>query len=273
MARTLAPVYDPDQSIVGWLLVFRDLSEEQKLSRLREEMTSMLVHDLRSPLSLVRGALQQIAFINGNRHTEEEIQLLDIAQINVDRLLDMIDLLLEMGRLENGQVRIKRRPVNISQLMQETVQQLDPLAVQAQITLDVEAPTTLPLISADPAHLSRVLHNLVDNALKFTPDGGHVRLWARPDTQRDEDSHAGAHLLLGVTDDGPGIPRAEQAALFEKFTQVAGRTGRRKGTGLGLAYCRLAAEAHGGQIWVESNNGEGSTFILRLPTAPDLSSV
>lgn len=267
VTRTVAPVYDLDDTIVGWLLVFRDLSEERKLSRLREEMTSMLVHDLRSPLSLVRGALQQVAYINRADAPAELAQLLNIAQLNVDRLLDMIDLLLEIGRLENGQVLVERQPVDLVNLLQETIEQVTPLAAQAQITLEVETAPRLPPIPADRAHLGRILHNLVDNALKFTPDGGHVRIWARPDPEHVAATRASTHLLLGVSDDGPGIPPAEQATLFQKFTQVSGRTGRRKGTGLGLAYCRLATEAHGGQIWVESENGSGSTFILRLPLA------
>lgn len=267
VARTLAPVYDSDETIAGWLLVFRDLTEEQKLSRLREEMTSMLIHDLRSPLSLIRGALQQIAFIHRTGATADQGQLLDIAQVNVERLLDMIDLLLEIGRLENGQGLVERRPVDLPNLLQETAEQLTPLAARARITLEVKTAPALPAVPADPGHLGRVLHNLVDNALKFTPDGGHVRLWARLEPEQDQDSPHHAHLLLGVSDNGPGIPPAERATLFQKFTQVRGRTGRRKGTGLGLAYCRLATEAHGGQIWVESENGSGSTFILRLPLA------
>lgn len=255
VARTLAPVYDPDDTIVGWLLVFRDLSEEEELARLRQEMTSMLVHDLRSPLSLIQGSVQQLNLIVG-AETTDVAQLLEIVELNVERLLEMIDLLLEIGRLESGQGLIEREPVTVAPLLAETRRRLAPMAAQAQIEVVVEAPSSLPQIPADPAHLGRVLHNLVDNALKFTPDGGHVSLWARP---------ANGDMLLGVSDDGPGIPAEEQAALFDKFSQVANHVGRRKGTGLGLAYCRLAVEAHGGQIWVESAEGQGSTFVVCLP--------
>lgn len=256
VARTLAPVYDPDSVIVGWLLVFQDMSEEQELDRLRGEMTSMLVHDLRSPLNLIQGAMQQVAFVTSGEKNDEVGLLLEMAQINVERMLEMIDLLLEIGRLESGQILLQRQPVAINELLQETVQQVAPLAQQSAVQVTANTPHPLPAVTGDRDHLSRVLHNLVDNALKFTPDGGHVRVWSRPEN---------GHLLFGVSDDGPGIPIGEQPVLFEKFTQVAGSAGRRKGTGLGLAYCRLAVEAHGGEIWVESEEGAGSTFIVRLP--------
>jgi signal transduction histidine kinase len=114
-----------------------------------------------------------------------------------------------------------------------------------------------------------VLTNLVDNAIKFTPDGGIVRLWARPDPETDVPS-----LLVGVSDTGPGIPPEAQSRLFKKFQQVVSIEGRRRGTGLGLPFCRLAVEAHGGRIWAESPSsiiesaaeGKGTTFVMRLPT-------
>jgi signal transduction histidine kinase len=110
--------------------------------------------------------------------------------------------------------------------------------------------------------MERVLHNLVDNAIKFTPDYGAVQLWAKADPER------GDALLLGVADTGPGIPPEEQPRLFEKFQRTS-ITGRRVGTGLGLPFCKLAVEAHGGQIWIESEEGQGSTFIMRLPTVEE----
>ena len=110
--------------------------------------------------------------------------------------------------------------------------------------------------------MSRVFHNLLDNAIKFTPDGGTIRLWARLDSES-----APSTILLGVSDTGPGIPTAEHRRVFQKFQQDITSGGRRPGTGLGLPYCKLIVEAHGGEIWVESvgSAGEGSTFVARLP--------
>jgi len=118
----------------------------------------------------------------------------------------------------------------------------------------------LPSLYVDPEFIDRVLHNLVDNAIKFTPDNGRVRLWVKRDPENPK------ALLIGVTDSGPGIPSGELQRVFEKFQQTS-VSGRRVGTGLSLPFCKLAVEAHGGQIWVESEVGKGSTFIVRLPVA------
>jgi signal transduction histidine kinase len=118
----------------------------------------------------------------------------------------------------------------------------------------------LPNVNVDRALFLRVLSNLVDNALKFTPDGGRVQLWARCDPEVAPDM-----LLVGVRDTGPGIPPEYLDRVFEKFQQLPSTRGRRRGTGLGLSFCKLVVEAHGGSIWVESNVGEGSTFLMTLP--------
>jgi signal transduction histidine kinase len=152
-------------------------------------------------------------------------------------------------------------------LLDEVAAALLPLARSADIALEVSVPEHVPYLWVDAALIGRVLSNLVDNAIKFAPDGSCVTLWARPDS---EDGSKG--LLLGVSDEGPGIPREEQEALFEKFHRVASVKGRRAGTGLGLPFCKLAVEAHGGRIWVESPSRDvglenaGSTFMMTLPT-------
>jgi signal transduction histidine kinase len=138
---------------------------------------------------------------------------------------------------------------------------MTPLAQQADITIDLVLGANLPPLQVDAKFVDRVIHNLLDNAIKFTPNGGHVQLWAKPDPENTD------ALLLGVKDTGPGVPPKEQHRLFEKFQQVRSVSGRRVGTGLGLPFCKLAIEAHGGQIWVESEVGKGSTFIMRLPVA------
>ncbi|MFQ5435120.1 MAG: sensor histidine kinase [Anaerolineae bacterium] len=128
----------------------------------------------------------------------------------------------------------------------------------------VEAPSDLPPIPADLDKLSRMLFNLVDNAIKFTPDEGRIRLWAKQETNGDE-----PNVLVGVSDTGPGIPASEFDKLFKMFHHDFAGKGRRRGTGLGLPFCKLVAEAHKGQIWAESAGvpGEGSVFIIRLPLA------
>jgi NtrC-family two-component system sensor histidine kinase KinB len=258
--RTLIPVKDQEGAITDWMLSFRDMTEEMELGRLRDDMTEMLVHDLRSPLTAVMGslALMREVFDDGDREGFERLQLM--AQHSSDRILRIVNQLLDISRLESGQLPLEREQLGIATLLEEVARRFEPLTEEADIETTVEAAPGLPTVHADRSLINRVLDNLLDNAIKFTPDGGQVRLWACEDRGR-----APGGLLIGVTDSGRGIPQEAQARLFSKFQQVSSVEGRRRGTGLGLAFCRLAVEAHGGQIWVESELDKGSTFLFTLP--------
>lgn len=255
--RTLTPVCErsPQQTIIGWLLVFRDVTEETALARLRDEMTHMLIHDLRSPLVSIKGSLDMIA--DGEREYLED--LVDLGRRGVDRMLNMVNQLLDINRLESQRLPIHPQACDVNALASDVVGRLAYLATAAQIHLQVDLPYDLPPLWVDPDLMTRVLYNLVDNAIKFTPDGGTVRLWARRDPKDPE-----KFLWVAVSDTGPGIPPEAQERLFKKFQQVLIQ-GRRKGTGLGLPFCKLAVEAHGGDIWVDSPKGGGTTFVCRLP--------
>jgi NtrC-family two-component system sensor histidine kinase KinB len=266
--RTLTPVHDREGQINGWLLVLRDLTEERELALLREEMTNMLIHDLRSPLTVLISGLELIRMELAAGDLEAAGDVLTLAKQGSDRVLRLVNNLLDISRLESGQMSISPKPVEVRPLLQEVADRLAPLAEPAHITLEVAAEPDLPPLYVDPYIVDRVVHNLVDNAIKFTPDGGQVRLWARSEPQDDA-----AAMLVGVTDTGPGIPLHAQSRLFQKFQQIDPNAGRRRGTGLGLPFCKLAVEAHGGQIWVESDAGQGSTFIMRLPIVADYQDV
>jgi len=259
--RTLTLVHEPEAGSTGWLIVLRDLTEEREATRLMEEMTHMLVHDLRSPLAALMGTVDMLKTVVADVAGAEE--LLALADQSTNRMLLIIDALLDISRLESGQMPVHHQVVPIAPLLQNVAAQFMPLASAAQITLEVSAAPDLPSLWGDPELLVRVMNNLLDNAFKFTPDGGHIRLWAKADAETSP-----ATALIGVTDSGPGIPPEEQGRLFKKFQQLAATTrGRRSGTGLGLPFCKLAVEAHGGQIWVESEAGKGATLVARLPVA------
>jgi signal transduction histidine kinase len=237
------------------------MTEEMELARLREDLTHMLVHDLRSPLTVLSGSLEMMESVIINGDTDAIESLLQMAQRGSDRLLRMVNELLDISKLESGQLILRPEDVRAESLLKDVAARLGPLAEINNITLEISIAPDIPQLCVDVEFIGRVLHNLLDNAIKFTPDDGLIRLWARPDTDRDP-----VALLVGVTDSGPGIPPEERPRVFEKFQQTS-VTGRRVGTGLGLPFCKLAVEAHGGQIWVESEVGEGSTFIMRLPAA------
>lgn len=262
--RTLTLVRSREGLIDGWLLILRDVTEEQELARLRDEMTHMLIHDLRAPLSVLISSLDTLDMALAEGHPEMSGELLRMARHGSSRLFLLINTLLDINKLEGGQMLLVREFGTVEALLHETAERLAPAAELAHIELKVEVAADLPVMNIDHELMGRVLTNLLDNALKFTPDHGHVRLWAKSDP-------AIHTVQMGVTDSGPGLPPEAQAKLFKKFQPVATVEGRRRGTGLGLAFCKLVVEAHGGRIWAESDAHTGTTFIidLPLPSAPN----
>ena len=260
LERTLTPVRDRENETSGWLLVFRDMTEEIELARLREDMTHMLVHDLRTPLTSLKGSLWLLTKNLEDVQNEQVQEIMMMSERSVDRIVDMVNSLLDIAKLEIGQMPLHLEPVAVPFLLEEVISRVKPLAEEAQIETKIQTGGELMPILIDPDHFRRVLTNLLDNAIKFTPDHGLVRLWARSDSENDHQS-----VLIGVSDTGPGIPKDAQNNLFQKFQQVVSIEGRRKGTGLGLAYCKLVVDAHGGEIGVESQEGKGATFLIRLP--------
>jgi signal transduction histidine kinase len=254
--RTLTPVRERGGAIAGWLLVLRDQTEERALERLREDMTHMLVHDLRSPMTVLKSAVDMIQTSVEQQDTQTLDRLITLAQQSSDRILRMVGNLLEISKFESGQMPLRPETVDTRALLQEIVARFAPLTTEAQITLETSTAPDLPPLHADPEIIDRVFTNLLDNAIKFTPDGGHIHLQAHLDASGD--------IHVSLSDTGPGIALEEQEHLFTKFRTLT-RDGRRRGTGLGLPFCKLAVEAHGGRIGVQSQPGQGSTFWVRLP--------
>jgi signal transduction histidine kinase len=258
--RTLTAVRDRWGVVTGWLLVFRDISEEIALQELRDDMTHMLVHDLRSPLTVVQSSLSSIPDFLQDGFLEGVSRLVDFSQRGVERVLSLVNDILDIARLESGNMPLSLEPADLSEMLAAAVEQIAPLARQSEIEMLVSASGDLPPVHLDAGVFRRVLSNLLDNAVKFTPRGGKIEVWSSAGADRSPGS-----LWIGVSDTGPGIPPDKQKELFQKFIQLDQPAGRRAGTGLGLHYCKLAVEAHGGKIWVESPADQGSTFIIQLP--------
>ncbi len=258
--RTLTAVLDAQNGIFGWLLVLRDVTEEVELVQLRDDMTHMLVHDLRSPLFVLLGGLETAKLWLEMGKTAEAPGVLDLSHKSGKHLLSLLNDLLDFYKFEGGKIPLSLKEVSVPYLLTECHMQLAPLIAETRIDVVLEIEPELPPVQVDENYLGRVLNNLLDNAIKFTPDNGRIHLWAKSDTTSPA-------ILIGVSDSGPGIPPEAQKRLFQKFQQGITKGARRKGTGLGLAYCKLVTEAHGGKIWVESTGipGEGATFIIRLP--------
>jgi signal transduction histidine kinase len=260
LERTLAPVHDGVGEVAGWLMILRDVTEEQALERLRDDLTHMLIHDLRGPLGSILTSLaliQQMA-PPGQPMEPEATDMLTLARSSGQHLMVMINQLLDVARIESGSVPLQRERVSPEELLSAAVLRLRPAAEAAAIHLVAEAAPDLPELSVDTQLMGRVLDNLGDNAVKFSPNGSTIRLWTRPMTNP-------AGVMFGVSDQGPGIRAEAQTRLFEKFHRLPNIQSRRGGTGLGLAFCRLVVKAHEGEIWVESEVGKGSTFVVKLP--------
>jgi signal transduction histidine kinase len=248
----------------------RALSSEkeqlEELLRLREELSELIVHDLRNPLAVVYGSMEILKRLSlPESEAEYATAALGAMDRSIRRMQRMVDTLLDITRLETAQATLQKEPVDVKILVDEVMAEELPLAKHSAVTLESKLPPDLPLIQSDRDLLLRVLCNLVDNGLKFTRKGGKVWIEVRPEPES---------LRFEVVDTGRGIPLKERTRIFEKFTQVQRQGMARKGSGLGLAFCRMAVEAHGGRIWVEDGpEGKGSRFVFQLPRSAEDSSV
>jgi NtrC-family two-component system sensor histidine kinase KinB len=255
------PVTGESGEMIGRLFVLRDATQEVEMEEYREELTGMIVHDLRAPLS---GIITSLHFAMDELQEEtpdrESAQAsLDIAFTCAEHQLQLIETLLEINKLASGGVLAGLDKVNMADMAREAIDTVQNRAREAGIALSLTAPPGLDPLNADESILRRVLANLLDNALNFTPDGGSIQVTIR--------AHP-THQHITVTDTGPGIPEKDRERVFERFVQLD--KGRRvrgsKGSGLGLTLCKLAVEAHGGRIWVDSGPEGGASFHFTLPT-------
>lgn len=263
--RYETPVVVADGQLLGWLIVLRDVTEEQERIEWRTNATRMIVHDLRNPVTTLTSNIDIIEAALSTGEHERVRRHAQQARYGAEEMLDMIDSLMDMTRLEAGQLVLEAEAMRVPPLVQTVVERLRPLATQKQIDLSVQAPPDLPAVWADEELLRRIFVNLLDNALKFTPAGGAVSL-ALAEEPALEAHDAGVRCT--VSDTGPGIAMTHKERIFERFTRVNVGGGQVRGTGLGLAFCRLAIEEHGGAIWVEDAPGGGSRFVFTLPGIP-----
>jgi K+-sensing histidine kinase KdpD len=262
--RTIAPVHDQGGKIIGLLMVFADATEERELALAREDLSRMIVHDLRSPLTAINASMKLLGEMDvpengmgGAIHKTTEI-----SQRALRKLLHLVDSLLDIAKMESGSVTLDVEPHHLRPIAESVRTELLPLAEELDIQVDVDMTGDLPKLFIDSNKIERVLLNLVDNALKFTPVGGLIQIRAH---REGED-----RVRVEVADNGPGIPDDYKETIFDRFQQIDHLKGNRRGTGLGLTFCQLTIEAHGGSIWIEDNPGGGSIFAFTLPLEPAL---
>jgi PAS domain S-box-containing protein len=249
------PIVEEGQ-LTGAVVTFRDVTERREVERMKDEFVSVVSHELRTPLTSIRGSLGLLAAGKLGEVPEKGRRMLEIAVQNTDRLVRLINDILDIERIESGRVTMELRPVDASELAHQSVEVMAAMAEKAGVRLYAWADRQ-PL-EADPDRVLQVLTNLLSNAIKFSPPGGEVTLT----TER-----GAGEAVFHVRDQGRGIPADRLESIFERFSQVDSSDARDKGgTGLGLAICRSIVQQHGGRIWVESEPGVGSTFTFTLPT-------
>ncbi len=251
-----AAVTDAASHILGRLYAFRDVTREAEVDRMKSEFIATVSHELRTPMTSVKGALGPLLGGAMGPVADAQKELLTIALNNADRLIRLINDILDLSRIEAGHLELRRDNIDIAAAIHDGLRELEGFRSQRQIRLDVELAPDLPPVMADPDRIGQVLVNLIGNALKFTEPGGQVTVRA---------SRQGGELRVDLADTGPGIPAEHLQSIFERFNRAGGSTAGKGGTGLGLAICRAIVREHGGSIWAESAPGQGSVFTFTLP--------
>lgn len=253
LAYSLAAVSHAGERPTGAVMVLRDVTEQRAFERVRSEFVLRASHELRTP---VTGMLMAFSLLQERLSFEQdtrEADLLATVDEEMQRLLRLINDLLNFSRYQNGLQTLERSPCAIEPLLKQAQQRFGAQAAELQVALSCAVEGDLPDVEIDPLQIERVIDNLLGNALRHSFPGGEVRLHAR----RQDDQ-----LIVSVTDTGEGIPYRQQARIFEPFVQVSRKKG---GAGLGLALCKEIVQLHGGQISVRSRIGQGTEFLVALP--------
>lgn len=248
---------EPGQTYQGVMLTLRNLGELQRLGRARRDFVANISHELRTPITSIR-LLADTLRGPPAENAEMRGELLEKISVETETLEQLARELLDLAQIESGQVVVRMIPVSVTELATHAVQRLEAQAARKQLTITLDLPPDVRVL-ADTEQIDRVLGNLLHNAIKFTPEAGHV--WVRA-SQRDGD------VTIEVADNGPGIPAQDLPRVFERFFR-GDRSRKSGGTGLGLAIAKHVVEAHGGRLWVESEGraGKGALFRFTLPMA------
>lgn len=239
--------------LVTYLLIARIVGSLHESRRRQRELTGFIVHDLRSPIASSITGLQTLESMEEGMDDLQK-EMVALALVSNQRALTLVNGILDVEKLESGKMEVRKEEVEVEPMIRASVEQLALWAQGSGIEVDVRSRVTT--MRLDPELTQRVIVNLLSNALKYSPEGGKVLV--------EVEAH-GHQARFAVRDHGPGIPPEYMAGIFEPFSQVKGTKG---GTGLGLTFCRLAVQAQGGRIWVESRLGEGTSMLFNLPLEP-----
>ncbi len=251
-------VLDRNGVHLGWVVILRDITDSWEMDRMRKEFVANMSHNLHSPLTALNEGVHLLLDGTTGPINEKQGRCLSLMKENIERMDRMISRILEITRLEIREEHLeRRRHVNMNVLLQKTLTTYQWIADKKRILVKGDIPREEIVLQADRDQIAQIFNNLLDNAIKFTPEGGTIRLGMKVE---------GKHLLCWVKDNGIGIPPSEHKAIFTKFHRVENAFNKRyKGYGLGLSIAQEIVETNGGKIWLESNVGKGSRFLFTLP--------
>jgi len=248
------PVYHRGGTFAGSFGMVIDITERKKAEQIKEEFISLVSHEMKTPLTVMLGGLHTLLHDGGNLPEEDRAALLRDAYLETESLADIVENLLELSRAQANRIVLRSESVVLEELLHEAVGKA--MLQHGTRRVSIEVPPGMPVVKADKTRLERILHNLLDNAFKYSPQQSAVRVFA---------INNGEELTVGVSDQGQGMCREDQAKLFQPFERLGQDTAGKSGTGIGLVVCKRLVQAHGGRIWIESEPGKGSTFYFSLP--------
>lgn len=265
LQATMTPFHE--EGVRGYLIILQDLTAVRRLETVRRDFISNISHELRTPLASLRAVIETLQ--DGALEEPEIAQRFLRRAVNeVDTLTQLVAELLELSRIESGRVPLQLLPTNVADLVLVPIERLRAQAERDEVELRLDLPSALPPVLADALRIQQVVTNLLHNAVKFTPPGGHVTVYAAIQHQEEAGANDADMLTISITDTGIGISANDLPRIFERFYKSdRARTRGQGGTGLGLAIARHLVEAHNGRIWVKSKEGKGSTFYFSLPLA------
>lgn len=255
--RITTQPYRPSRSATaGYILTFADATREGEIDEMKSEFISVASHELRTPMTSIKGSLELLLGGYAGEMPHEANELLEISLTAVDRLIRLVNDVLDIAKIESGKMEFHLAHLNVAECIEKSLRSIRSLAEAHHVSFQTEQPENIPSVFADRDRLEQIITNLLSNALKYSPANSvvHIRTSSRNDIVR-----------ISVTDKGPGVPPSKIHKVFDRFQQLEGA---KKGSGLGLAICRALVEQQRGKIWVESIPGHGAEFHFELPTAP-----
>lgn len=227
----------------------------REIEQTKHDLTHMIVHDMRGPLSSIISSLNLLLDEAPPPAREMQEKLLKNSLLTGRRIMTMLEAMLDVQRIEAGQMPVELQPMYLDQIIDEAVQSVRPLLHKGRVQIDTNTSQPASLVMLDRELVTRLVNNLLFNAIKFSPDGGRIGLWTQVTPK---------WVIINIADQGPGIPKEHREHIFEKYAQLESG-GHRRGLGLGLAFCKMAASAMGGSIWIEDMSNAGALFRCALP--------